>query len=731
MLRIPRIVVSVAGIGVILSAGTGHAQTVNTTSNDAALEEIVVTAERRTENLQNTAASVSVRSGDELQREGRFSLQQILEDIPGVAGGAAIGISGVGTDTPANGVRIRGVTSNEAGRGGINAMVPATAIYVDGVVGGIGGNYDIDRVEVLRGPQGTLYGRSATAGVVATHTRDPQLATWEGNAAIEVGNYDLRHYTAALNLPVGEQLAFRVSGNRYTRDGYYLPVGNSQWVEEGRVKMLYEPTENLRALVGFALQDNHTHSGEGAGQLEGPNTVVYVLGRPVGSGKNIFRQYWAQIDWDLGGATLTYLPALRRWEQDALVISTQLGGFRQEAKTPYDQFHTQELRLASNGESALKWQTGVFYYDNDLRSYNEVWTGVDASGNRTGGYVEDVKSKSTTNIGLFAESTYSFTQALRLTAGVRYDRTKLQIEEDYTDRTFVPVFRSLGGDEGKQTFKNWTYKLRLEGDLTDANMLYASVSTGVLPGDIQVISPSAGVLEVTNLSAETLTSFEIGSKNRFLDERLQINGDVFYYRYGAFQRPGTVVRANPPDVAFANLTSGARMWGAELEAQYRPTRADHVSMSVGYVHARYVDKDPLFASIVLQDSVNNMSPLTGQLSYGHDFELPGEQQLSINIDANFVGAYTLNDERPVARGVNLGGQDYTDYLESDNEVVANLSATWTILPKISLTGYVRNVADNRYKNSAAIVQDPATAADPPGGGLSDPRTYGAIVNVGF
>jgi len=262
-------------------------------------------------------------------------------------------------------------------------------------------------------------------------------------------------------------------------------------------------------------------------------------------------------------------------------------------------------------------------------------------------------------------------------------------------------------------------------------MLYASASTGVLPGDIQVISPMPGELDVTRLRAETLTSFEIGSKNRFLDNRLQVNGDVFYYRYGAFQRPGTVVRYNPPnDIAFANLTSGARMWGVELEAQYRPTRADHMSASIGYVHARYVDKDPLFASILLQDSINNMPPLTGQLSYGHDFDLPADQKLSFNIDANFIGAYTLSDERAVLQPANnLQHVDYTGWLKSDNEVVVNVSATWTFVPKISLTAYVRNAADNRYKNSAAITSDPATAT--PSGTLSDPRTYGAIVNVGF
>jgi iron complex outermembrane receptor protein len=501
-------------------------------------------------------------------------------------------------------------------------------------------------------------------------------------------------------------------------------------MQEGRVKMLYEPTENVSVLAGFALQDNRTHSGEGAGYLVGPNTVEYRLDSAIGSGKNNFRQYWAQIDWNLGGATLTYLPSLRYWEQDALVIQTGAISFKQEAKTPHDQFHTQELRLASNGDSAFKWQTGVFYYDNNLRSYNEVYNSVNASGNRVGGFVEDIKKKSTTNIGVFAESTYSFTDALRLTTGIRYDKTKVLMDEDYTDRTRpVAAFVQLRGDAGKVNFNNWTYKLRLEGDLSDTNMLYAAVSTGVLPGDIQVISGvgagGATILQVTTLDAETLTSYEVGSKNRFFDERLQINGAVFYYDYGAFQRPGTLVSVVPTPT-FANLSSGAKIWGAELEAQYRPTPASHVGFSVGYVKGKYVDKDPLFATIVLQDSINNMPRLSGQLSYGYDFTLPADQRLSINVDANFVGAYTLSDERDVVRGAN---SNYLSYIQSDNEVVANISATWTILPKISLTGYVRNAADNRYKNSAAVVNNPATTT--PNGGLSDPRTFGAIVNVGF
>jgi len=733
MSSFPRIVASVAGIGVILSAGTGHAQTANSGASDSTLEEVVVTAERRTEDLQKTAASVTVRSGDDLQREGRFSLQQILEDVPGAAGGASAGFVGTGSDTPANGVTIRGISSNQAGRGSITSMVPATAIYTDGVVSGIGGNYDIDRVEVLRGPQGTLYGRSATAGVIAEHTRDPQLATYGGDAAIEVGDYDLHHYTGALNVPAGDQLAFRFSGNSYSRDGYYLPQGAAQWVQEGRVKMLYQPSENFRALLGVAVQDNHTWTGQGTGELTAPDTVVYVMNNPVDAGTNTFRQYWAQFDWNLGAATLTYLPALRTWVQNALVLDSYPAVITQVAKTPHDQFNTQELRLASNGDTALKWQTGVFYYDNELRSYNDVYNGIDPS-NQTTGFLINLKNRSTVNIGLFAESTYSFTQALRLTTGLRYDDTTVKTDEDYTDRTGpAPVFIALTANKDKRTFENWTYKLRLEGDLTDANLLYGSISTGVLPGDVQIIPTTPGVLEVTTLKAETLTSFEIGSKNRFFGGRLQINGDVFYYRYGGFQNPGTVILVGSTPT-FANLSSGAEMRGTELEVQYRPTRADHMSLSGGYVRAIYVDKDPLFASLVLQNTINNMPPLTGQLSYGHDFDLPGEQKLSIDIFGNFTGAYTLGDERPVARGANSLGLNYVNWLRGHNETVANVTATWTIRPKLSLTGYVRNAADNRYKNSASIISDPTLpfpAGGIPSGGLSDPRTFGVIVNAGF
>ncbi len=138
--------------------------------------------------------------------------------------------------------------STGSGGGNITSTAAAAAIYVDDVYNGVGGGYDLDRVEVLRGPQGTLYGRSATSGVVAIYTGNPDASRFSASGASEFGNYDLRHYTAAVNIPLIEDtLALRLSGNLYNRDGYYSAEGEKRtWrLSSFRAKMLWTPTRQL------------------------------------------------------------------------------------------------------------------------------------------------------------------------------------------------------------------------------------------------------------------------------------------------------------------------------------------------------------------------------------------------------------------------------------------------------------------------------------------------------
>ena len=148
-----------------------HALAQNAAAGDSAgdaLEEVIVTAERRSEDLQKTATSVSVRNADEMNKQGRLTLGDFLEDIPGVSGVPNL----INPTDPYAGISIRGVIpDNYSG-----PVIPSTAVYTDGVYQGLGGDYDLDHIEVLRGPQGTLYGRSATGGVIAGYSRDPRPA---------------------------------------------------------------------------------------------------------------------------------------------------------------------------------------------------------------------------------------------------------------------------------------------------------------------------------------------------------------------------------------------------------------------------------------------------------------------------------------------------------------------------------------------------------------------------
>ena len=290
------------------------------------LEEVIVTAERRSEDIQKTAVAVSVRNGGDLQTEGRYSLANILEDIPGVQGGAAasnLGTAGSGTDNQASGLVIRGIGSNVGIGGGITSVASAAAIYVDGVYEGVGGGYDIDRVEALRGPQGTLYGRSATSGLVSIHTRDPKLGEFGGNVSAEVGDYGLKHYTGGVNLPLGSLFAMRVSANQYTRNGFDSEEGGSVNNKEGRVKLLFQPNDRVSALVGVSLENNASYLSGTTTYLVHPNDKYSILQVPasISPGFNRYRQYWGQLNWDVGFGQLTWLTAYRQWESQTNVYS--------------------------------------------------------------------------------------------------------------------------------------------------------------------------------------------------------------------------------------------------------------------------------------------------------------------------------------------------------------------------------------------------------------------------
>jgi outer membrane receptor protein involved in Fe transport len=709
------------------------------------LEEIVVTSERRASDVQKTATSISVRGGADMESQGRFSLAQILEDVPGVVGGAATGTgssAGSGNDIAGSGVTIRGIQSNTPAGGSVTSVAPATAVYVDGVYEGTGSDYDIDRVEVLRGPQGTLYGRSATAGLVATHTFDPDLGHLGGNAAVEFGNYALRHYTAVANVPlVDDVLGIRVAGNRYERNGYDSAAGGQLATTDGKVKILFKPNDQLSVLLGAALQNNQTHSGGVTITQErelpdgtfvpAPN-VYHFTPTPVTPGHNDYRQYWALINWDLGPATLTYQPAYRTWtSQSTQAARSTFLSFNQTINTPKDNFLTHELRLASNPGSKLIWQVGTLFYKNDLSNSDLVA----AYPINLVLFNSVTREKETTAFGLFGEATYPLTDAWRVTEGVRYDNTRVGVTQDYTSITGVT--QSLSGAAGIRRFNNITYRVRLEHDITAQNMVYGSVSTGVSPGDVTAATGSTGNPIVLELKAETLTAYEIGSKNRFLNDSLQVNGAIYYYDYGSYQTAGVnITPQNPGNPTFATVASPVQVYGTELEMLYKVTTYDRVGVNLAYANAYYTNKNgtvlytdssgvPItFSRFYARDKIPGVAPYTSDVTYDHTVPLPGGSTLTLHGDARWHSPY----DGVAVTSVQLAIGAYP-YMRVKSGWVGDLNATWlSVGGNYSVTGYVRNVADNRYRAGGNIIGEATLQA---GALFYDPRTYGAVLSVHF
>ncbi|NKJ42201.1 iron complex outermembrane receptor protein [Novosphingobium sp. SG720] len=701
-------------------------------TGNAGLQEIIVTAERRFNTAQRTAAAISVRTGADLQLQGRYELKNILEDVPGVSGGASFGVNtsqAGGTDNAATGLVFRGIQSNSGVGGSATSTAAAAAIYVDDVYNGIGGGYDIGRVEVLRGPQGTLYGRSATAGVVAIHTNDPDSKAFAVNATAEIGNYNLRRFSGEVNLPlVTDKLALRVSGNHFERDGYYTAQGDARRSTSFRGKLLWTPTENFSALLGYAQEFNQTRSGGVAvSQGSSPTDFVFVP-QAVGTGRNHFRQYWANFNLDLGAVAVTYIPAYRTWYQNATTIARSAPpgpNIDNFVYVPKDNFMTHEVRIRSTAtDSKLRWQAGFMYYRNALSETNNLFN-LDLP--PAGAYLfKSNTHKVTTAEGVFAEATYSFTPETRLTAGLRYDHTKIEVDQDYTG--FTGITASLSGPQRVAAFNNVTYKARLEHDVTPQNLVYASISTGFSPGDTSLTQDLAGVPQVQVLKAQTLTAYEVGTKNRFLNNRLQLNLAGFYNDYGGYQTAGINVAPPGPLRIFQTITVPVKTYGFEFELQARPWARGTFQLNGSYTHARYGDFG-IYAAYFSTHEVSPSPPWQVAASYDHRLNL-GDTTFVMRGALRFVSAH---DSSRITVQQALDGA--SPYIRVPTVLLADLNANWIINDHLSIAGYVRNLTDKRYLPDNWNVAQ-VTAGNPPvvtvsANSLSEPRTFGMLVDVKF
>jgi iron complex outermembrane receptor protein len=548
---------------------------------------------------------------------------------------------------------------------------------------------------------------------------------------------------------MGSTLAVRVAGNSYDREGYYSPDGGAIRNQEGRVKLLWEPTDSLSVLLGFAADNNIANTGGIAGQilLTSPYNTYQDVNGQLGPGSNNFRQYWANVTWDFGPATLSYLPSVRTWDSSLIGYDRYVGfpPFNSFLNTPEDNYITHELRVTSKPGSTLTWQAGALYYDNNLEN-SAAYIAYPSNLENT----DTAVSRITRDLGVFAEATYPLASDWRITGGLRYDRTQVDTNQLYTTG---PGFLggdnyltlALAGDTGDRTFSDWTYKARVEHDLAPDNMLYAMISTGFAPGDVTVANNAVGQPVAENIKEETLTAYEFGSKNRFLDDKLQINGDVYYEKYGGWQSAADAV-VNGAILSFPVLAAGVESYGAEFEALYQLTAHDRAGFTFTWTHATYIDTNTpvagtsnTFYTYQAQGQVVSAAsagagatantpasapiPELVNVTFDHVQPLTSNSKLTLHADARWLSPHY---EGPVSAEQLATNPGYFNaYMRAQGEYLGDVSATWAYR-KFSLTGYVRNVGDNRYKTNVTTLLDGAFAAIP-----YNPRTVGIILNVGW
>jgi len=605
--------------------------------------EIVITANKREENLNKVGLSVTAISGDTLAERRITSAQDIAAVIPGLK------YSESGTSTPI--YTLRGVGFNEESLG----VYPSVTVYVDEVplpfpVLTLHSAYDLQRIEALKGPQGTLFGENATGGAINYIAAKPTNDLAYGGD-ISYGRFNQFDGNAFLSGPLGANLKGRIAITGMHRDGWqksYTRSGDRNGKVDylaGRGTLSFAPSDTARLqLTVNAWQDKGEPQ---AGQLiairpqqptnvepavvaypfspENPRSADWSTGFYSPSSNRKFAQAAFRADIDLGTfATLTSITSYLDFKQK---LSTDKDGtsFLIANLAPSDakiRSFNQELRLANQGGGAFRWVIGG-NYENSRTFEDQTLRFLDGSSSNP--FTLEINSTGSEvlqrirNMAVFGNVQYDVTERLTLKAGGRYTSSRNKADLCGTANgdgnvaalfnilgtilgtvPFTPIgtgdcyvlnFQGVPGDRFKDTLaeNNFSWLVGADFRATPDTLLYANVSRGYKAGSYPTLAAST-FEEYIPVTQESVTSYEAGFKTKLLNRKIQLNAAAFYYDYKDKQVRGKIL-----DPVFDVLDTllnipKSRIYGAEAEMTYRPTRGLTLSSSLTYLNSK-VTKD--------------------------------------------------------------------------------------------------------------------------------------------
>ena len=583
-------------------------------AQSAVLEEIVVTAERRETGLQNTPIAVSAFTQDDLDRMGIDGTQGLGSFIPNMH-------IGRNNNRDAVLITIRGVSSDDLR----NESDPTTAFHVDGVYiprmsGANAHFYDLERVEVLRGPQGTLFGRNATAGVVNLIAHRPENQ-FGANLDLTLGNFDRFRTRGHINLPlIEDELAFRLAFITEDRKGYR---NNAPAVQRGddaddwsvRAQLQWQPSPEFTALLAA-----DTFRRRGVGPVNGfidfpdnPNPD-FVLESPrrfplAVQGRRDDQDFGVRLDlqWQvLPDVTLNYLGSYREHDRDAL---SDLDGAVQSDSMVGEVFESEvishELRAASSHEGRIQWQAGLFYIEEEIDSVFNIQ--IPAAPFIPFDRLDfDFVDNGQTNESYagFGQLDFSLADEWTLVLGARYTRDKKKKTDSFQEirriNSVGPPPLTILPQNISRSWSETTWRVGLNYTPSENTLAYATVSTGYKAGGV-----NRGEI-LAEYDPETILAYEIGLKHDFFGGRARANAAAFYYDYEDLQQSQTEIQ---PDGSLENITRNATeatIWGLELELQFAPYEQGFYSASIGYLDAEFDD----FPNVV-DDIVGGLRDLSG------------------------------------------------------------------------------------------------------------------------
>jgi iron complex outermembrane recepter protein len=548
------------------------------------LKEVVVTARKREQNLQHVPAAVSAFSAEIIKNAG----VNFIEDVTTMTPGFEISTYNPVTPQP----YIRGVGTNSSSVGDDSSV----GVFTDGVYAGRAGGYradlfDVERIEVLRGPQGTLYGRNVSGGAMNIITRNP-TDVLEGYLEASYGTLDFYGFKGAISGPIGgsDLLKGRLAFSTRHRDGYTRNVitGNKLQNEDNvsvRAKLAIDPSDSVSILLGaeYSKDDLKGPAARGFRNLPSDPTsdradVVSLL--KDGFADREMLGFSATINVDWGPGTFTSITAYRH--NDYQFLDDLRGGsgpLINEADELSDQF-TQELRYTA---SQNRWDYTVgLYYLNEKVDRVEVWDSSGRFGIPGSSRAVFDASNVTNSMAIFAESTYHLTERVNLTVGGRYTRDEKDFKNVATNVDMIGFLLEEYSVAKDKSWSQFTPKATLQFQATDNVMLYGSWSTGFKSGGFNGLAANRSAA-TTPFNPETVTSYELGMKTDLLDKRLRFNASAFIMDYKDLQNFFVDTGTNQVVTA----TSNAKMRGVEVELWATPLEGLDINLSYSWLDTEY------------------------------------------------------------------------------------------------------------------------------------------------